>query len=187
MAYQLFYGMILLKRGNYQECLEIADQILERSRKQRIYSKIIEANLLKLSVLLEMKEDTARQQLNIYYECLYYGNENQILIDFFLYREEIEELMKLSKTEIEANLEPREQVFHSKIVNLCCSNSLSLLTERELEILAEMAKGLTNKAIADKLFISVATVKTHILNIYRKLEVNSRVTAISKAKQLQML
>lgn len=187
MAYRLFYGMILLKRGNYQECLAITDQILEKSRKQRIYSKIIEANLLKLSALLKMKGDTARQMLNIYHECLYYGSENRILNDFFLFRNEIEELTKLLKDEIEANLEPREKDFHHEILKLCCTSSDSLLTERESEILAEMAKGLTNKAIGDKLFISVATVKTHILNIYRKLEVNSRVTAIEKAKQLHIL
>ncbi len=187
MAYQLFYAMILLKRGDYQDCLQITDQILEKSRKQRIYSKIIEANLLKLSVLLKLKGNHSRQLLNIYYECLYYSSENQILNDFFLFRQEIEELIKRLKTEIEANLEPRERAFHHKIIDLCCASSHSLLTEREIEILAEMAKGLTNKTIADKLFISVATVKTHILNIYRKLEVNSRVTAVDKAKQLQLL
>lgn len=107
--------------------------------------------------------------------------------DFFLFRNEIEELTKLLKDEIEANLEPREKDFHHEIIKLCCTSSDSLLTERESEILAEMAKGLTNKVIGDKLFISVATVKTHILNIYRKLEVNSRVTAIEKAKQLHIL
>ncbi|QZO11260.1 response regulator transcription factor (plasmid) [Enterococcus raffinosus] len=187
MAYHMFYGMILMKRGDYQGCVAITDQILEKSRKQRIYSKIIEANLLKLSALQKMKGDNSRQMLNIYHECLYYGNENQIMSDFFLFRNEIEELTKLLKDEIEANLESREKDFHHEIIKRCCVSLTSVLTERECEILAEMAKGLTNKAIGNKLFISVATVKTHVLNIYRKLEVNSRVTAVEKAKQIHII
>lgn len=187
MAYQLFYGMILLKRGDYQGCIYVTDGILEKSRKQRIYAKIIEANLLKLAALLQMAGDNSRQLLNIYHECLYYGSENQILNDFFLFRQEIAQLIELLKDKIEANLEPREKDFHHKIMNLCCVSLGSLLTEREIEILGEMAKGLTNKAIGDKLFISVATVKTHILNIYRKLEVSSRVTAVDKAKQMHLI
>jgi LuxR family maltose regulon positive regulatory protein len=134
-----------------------------------------------------MQGDHSRQLLNIYHECLYYGNENQILNDFFLFRQEIAQLIEMQKDKIETNLEPREINFHREVVNLCCNSSGSLLTEREIEILAEMAKGLTNKAIGEKLFISVATVKTHILNIYRKLEVSSRVTAVNKAKQMRLI
>ncbi|WP_429976046.1 LuxR C-terminal-related transcriptional regulator [Enterococcus sp. DIV0086] len=187
MAYQLFYGMILLKRRDYQGCIYVTDRILEKSRKQRIYAKIIEANLLKLSALLQIKGDNSRQLLNIYHECLYYGSENQILNNFFLFRQEIAQLIELLKDKIDANLEPREKDFHNEIMNLCCIRSGSLLTEREIEILGEMAKGMTNRAISEKLFISVATVKTHILNIYRKLEVNSRVTAVDKAKQMRLI
>lgn len=187
MAYQLFYGMILLKRGDYQGCLQVTDGILEKSRKQRIYAKIIEANLLKLAAILKMQGDHSRQLLNIYHECLYYGNENQIFNDFFLFRQEIAQLIEMQKDKIEASLEPREINFHRQVMNLCCYSSGSLLTEREIEILAEIAKGLTNKAIGEKLFISVATVKTHILNIYRKLEVSSRVTAVDKAKQMRLI
>ena len=187
MAYQLFFGMILLKRGDYQGCVQVTDGILEKSRKQRIYAKIIEANLLKLAAILKMQGDHSRHLLNIYHECLYYGNENQILNDFFLFRQEIAQLIEMQKDKIETNLEPREINFHREVINLCCNSSGSLLTEREIEILAEMAKGLTNKAIGEKLFISVATVKTHILNIYRKLEVSSRVTAVNKAKQMRLI
>ncbi len=52
------------------------------------------------------------------------------------------------------------------------------LTEREREILGLLAQGYSNKAIAERLFISVHTVKVHIRNIYRKLGAEDRTSAI---------
>ena len=57
------------------------------------------------------------------------------------------------------------------------------LTEREIEILEQLAKGLPNKIIADNLFISAHTVNKHIENIYTKLHVHSRLEAVLKAKE----
>lgn len=54
------------------------------------------------------------------------------------------------------------------------------LSEREKEIVEMLAKGLRYKEIADKMFISVETVRTHIRNIYEKLQVNSRTEALNK-------
>lgn len=56
-------------------------------------------------------------------------------------------------------------------------NTKDKLTDRELEVLKEIAKGENNKAIADKLFVSEKTVKNHITNILRKLEMNDRTQA----------
>lgn len=57
------------------------------------------------------------------------------------------------------------------------------LTERETEILAFLSKGFANKEIADKLNISVPTVRTHLRHIYEKLHVRSRGEAIVKYLQ----
>jgi DNA-binding NarL/FixJ family response regulator len=54
------------------------------------------------------------------------------------------------------------------------------LTKRELELLELLAKGYRYKEIADKLFISFETVRTHIHNIYEKLHVQSRIEAVNK-------
>ncbi len=61
------------------------------------------------------------------------------------------------------------------------------LTEREEEILALIAEGLANQEIADRLVIALGTVKTHINNLYGKLEVRSRTEAIAKARALHLL
>jgi DNA-binding NarL/FixJ family response regulator len=54
------------------------------------------------------------------------------------------------------------------------------LTRREQEMLEQLSKGYRYKEIADKLFVSLDTVRTHIRNIYEKLQVNSRAEALKK-------
>lgn len=61
------------------------------------------------------------------------------------------------------------------------NDAIESLTERETEILQLLAKGLRYKEISDKLFISIATVRTHIHNTYEKLQVQSRTDALNKA------
>lgn len=60
------------------------------------------------------------------------------------------------------------------------SKEVENLTERELEILSMLAKGYQDKEIADKFFLSVKTVRTHLRNIYQKLHVRSRTEAVLK-------
>lgn len=61
------------------------------------------------------------------------------------------------------------------------------LTERELEILRMIAEGHSNQDIAERLVITLGTVKAHISHTYTKLDVRSRTQAISKADQLHLL
>jgi ATP/maltotriose-dependent transcriptional regulator MalT len=61
------------------------------------------------------------------------------------------------------------------------------ISKREHEVLEWMAKGLSNQEIADKLFVSLNTVKTHTSNLFLKLEVSRRTQAIQKAKQLRLI
>jgi LuxR family maltose regulon positive regulatory protein len=61
------------------------------------------------------------------------------------------------------------------------------LTEREIEVLARIAAGASNHAIADDLVISVGTVKTHIHRLMAKLDAQNRTEAVSKARTLKLL
>lgn len=61
------------------------------------------------------------------------------------------------------------------------------LTPRELELLEQLKNGLTYDQIASNLFISSGTVRKHIENIYRKLEVNNKVEAVQKASQHRLV
>ena len=61
------------------------------------------------------------------------------------------------------------------------------ISKRELEVLALMAEGLSNQEIAERLFVSLNTVKTHSAKLFEKLEVKRRTQAIETAKKLQLL
>ncbi len=61
------------------------------------------------------------------------------------------------------------------------------LTDREREVLGLMVKGMNNNQIAEKLFISLGTVKFHISNIFMKLGVQSRVEAVTLAMQQHLV
>ena len=57
------------------------------------------------------------------------------------------------------------------------------LTPRELEVLAALAEGMTNKAIARRLNISLHTVKFHVESLFRKLGARTRTEAVAKASE----
>ncbi len=65
--------------------------------------------------------------------------------------------------------------------------SIEPMSERELEVLKLVAAGLKNQEIAEELFVVVGTVKAHLNSIYRKLGVQSRIQAVSRAKELNLL
>jgi len=64
---------------------------------------------------------------------------------------------------------------------------VTILTQREIEILPLLAEGLSNKEIAAGIFISPVTVKTHLQNIYKKLNARGRIEALKKAHELGLL
>ncbi|KJJ39962.1 response regulator [Aequorivita vladivostokensis] len=67
------------------------------------------------------------------------------------------------------------------IQNLKDKEEISLST-REVEVLEQLSKGLSYTVIADHLFLSPSTVRKHIENIYKKLQVHSKIEAVQKAK-----
>ncbi len=69
---------------------------------------------------------------------------------------------------------------HRPGLGVCDPSPDDPLTKRELEVLEMMAEGATNPEIADRLVITVSTVKTHVRNILRKLHVRNRTEAVAQ-------
>lgn len=67
------------------------------------------------------------------------------------------------------------------------STLIEPLSDRELEILTLIASGMSNREIANELILSLPTIKWHTSNIYGKLGVHNRTTAVARARELQIL
>ena len=106
----------------------------------------------------------------------------------------IKELRKIKSTRTSESLD----LISSKYLNKLCSafetekkrnkNSFDItLSSRELDTLKLIAENLTNQEIADKLFISLNTVKSHLKNINLKLEASNRSHAVTRAKEIGLI
>jgi len=97
--------------------------------------------------------------------------------------------LKLSKPKIKTIVVEKE-VHISRNENFVLNQSLVAkleLSNRELEILGLMAEGNSNQEIANRIFVSLSTVKTHNQNLFEKLDVKRRTQAIEKAKRLNLI
>ena len=75
----------------------------------------------------------------------------------------------------------------TRLVSQLRAPAQDALSERELEVLTLIAQGETNRGAAARLFISEATVKTHLLHIYAKLDVNDRAAAVAAGYERGLL
>jgi len=127
-------------------------------------------------------------------ESLQYASDEMILMPFIYYHTYIKDLLtdvlkKLpaTKTSIPKKVTDKLKLEIEKREKIIKTNSESVLSDRELDILKLIAEDLSNQEIADKLFVSLNTVKTHVKNIFLKLAVDSRIQAVTKAKELGII
>jgi len=83
--------------------------------------------------------------------------------------------------EVPVTLNNRVFVLNEKLLNQLG------ISVRELEVLQLMAKGMSNQEIADALFVSLNTIKTHSGNLFVKLDVNRRIQAVEKARKFGLI
>ena len=106
----------------------------------------------------------------------------------------LEEILEIKKSAHDDTKTGFSQAYVKKILSVFKSQTspkteglMDPISERELEVLHLIAAGLSNREIAEKLFISLNTVKTHTKSINSKLNVNSRTKAVARAKELSLL
>lgn len=186
---QLVYARILFMQGNQEESLTYLDSILQKVRKYKVKPVLIESILLKISILGQEGSSRKRELLNLVREAVHYSYANQIMYPYVLEGESIQKLLIQLIDEKKSDLLSKESQFVQRVLSIRGEEKADecLLSERELEVLQVLSAGLTNKEIGEKLCISVATVKTHMINIYSKLHVSNRTEAVDKGRQLGLL
>ncbi|MDF2985053.1 MAG: transcriptional regulator, LuxR family [Eubacterium sp.] len=182
---KLAYAKVLMQQGSLNESLSLVDEILPVARNQKIKYKLVEAILFKINILANSEKIDNNEIKNLMREAVYYGYENRIISPFIYEGQYLSKYLAELKEEKIKDLKEKEKVFINELINYLKQDNSEeqLISERELEVLREMSTGATNKEIGEKLCISVSTVKTHIINIYSKLQINSRVEAVEYGRK----
>lgn len=130
-----------------------------------------------------------REIMNLLREAIHYAQENRILMPFYLDRRVLlPQLQELASDAAGKNaMNAQEASFLNEVLKVCghmpeSEREPDRLSARELEVLNALAMGITNREIADKLCILQATVKTHVLSIFGKLGVSSRMLAVQEGR-----
>lgn len=187
---ELLYAGIEYEQGDKEKALFLVDKLLAKARKMGNRTKIVEGTLMKARFLFEQHKENP-SIINLLIEALEYAAPECIRLPFWFEKAFLTCLTEQKGKQIRTVVSKSCQHFLEDIIKGCCESEkeaghISLpygLTERELEVLEEIAEGKTNKMIADKLCISQATVKTHLISIYGKLEVNNRLSAANKIRE----
>lgn len=194
--FKLLRARLLFKRGNVAEAFRQTEEVLTFSRLHKNRLHLVDAGLLKVLLLLQgdETEDRHREILNLLREAVHYAHDNQFLMPFYLNRVALLPLMpELSARATGKNsLTKPETAFLHHALTVCGYSGSAVkepdsLSARELEVLTELSLGITNREIADKLCISQATVKTHVLSIYGKLVVSSRMLAVQEGRTIGLI
>jgi LuxR family maltose regulon positive regulatory protein len=194
---------VLLARGEGGRAMSLLDAVQETAGPSARNGRLIEVSLLKALALQEQAQgavtpeareaarEAARDAMGRALQPA--AGEGYVL----LFLEEGQRVMPLLQA-IDARRETPEavKVYARQLLEAFDQDAtppgavdglVEALTPREMEVLQLIAAGHTNRAIAERLVITVRTVKKHASNIYGKLNVSSRTQAMARARELGLL
>ncbi len=184
-----------------QDRLDEAEKLLIRlitsaESGTRVYS-LIQMRLLK--ALIAHQRDDKKATLDELRQALYLGEPGSFIRSFVKEGSRVAEWLEIVLEEEKAGRAGQKAEFSQNYIKKLLlafkadvpfkkvAGLAEPLSERELEVLCLIAGGLSNQEIAQKLFISLNTVRTHTKNINSKLDVHSRTQAAARAKELGLI
>lgn len=186
-AFELLCARLYFLNGETEKANAITQKVLTFSRENQNRLRLVDADLLLIRMTDGSSPADRRRRNNLLREAVYYSWENRILQPFYVDRHVLEPLWKDFNASMADKLSEEERLFVRDAMRICSpagqTGEQSILSSRETEVLAELAKGKTNQQMAEDLCISLSTVKTHLLSIYGKLGVSSRVSAVSEGRE----
>lgn len=176
---------LYIKKGLLIEADKIADNALKIIDKLFL-DRVIEIYVLKV-VINKKNEPKAKNLLKKAISLA----ENNEFISFFIVNDEIIKKLLISIYNELLKIDKNKSLFLAKILSnfnkIEDVDFMNILTKKEYKVFKLVFSGKSNKEIADKLEISINTLKTHIKNIYKKLEANNKNEAVEKAKVLGLI
>jgi LuxR family maltose regulon positive regulatory protein len=188
----IILARVLISQKRWNAAADLISQLLEATERGERWGRVIE--LLILRALLLEAQDKPGEALDAFARALTLAEPEgyqRLFVDEgqpaarLLYRAAAAGILPGYAGQLLAALHDSEStlVAGSK-VREPKSAIVEPLSKRELEVLFCLAEGLSNREVAQRLTISLTTVKTHTRNIYRKLDVNSRMQAVVMGKAL---
>ena len=187
---------ILIAQKQLDDALRFSQRILEMAQSGDNAYLQIETRLLRVSIFTALKQKTAA--LYELKSAIKLGEPGGLIMIFVSkgkpVADLVEEILAKRKRDHDETTAGFSLSYVKKLLTVFKSikppkieGLVDPMSDRELEVLYLIAAGLKNKEIADKLFISLNTVKTHTKHINSKLAVNSRTKAVVRAKKLGLI
>jgi len=188
----IYFARLLLQQNEYVRAEELMSEIYVIANKANGIERLIDLKLV--YVLLYISKFEHEKALSEYIEALELAAEENLIIQFLFDLDQTGVLLNDvykrhadGKTTIsDSFMQKFRKAVDTKIRQSKGSRDMGF-SAREIETLKFMAEDLSNQEIADRLYVSVNTVKTHLKNIFMKLDVDSRTKAVKKAKLLGLV
>lgn len=189
---------IFLKKGQFQEAEELLQEMLHQFSSIIIFEPVMELRIL-LSLAL-FRQNKVNQSVQVMADAVRQAAPERFARPFLDWGEACLPIFSLVLEM--PNLNHEAQKFLTKTLKIIISSTKyprlssdemerlttsASISARELEVLQLLSEGHSNIEISQYLSVSQSTIKTHLGNIYTKLKVNSRMLAVSKAKQLKLI
>ena len=186
------YARLLLVQYKLDEAELLISELYTLASTGKRIERMIELKI-SYAVLYKMKGNHEKAVTNLM-EAMEMASDENLLSYFALNPDRIIDLLKevykihaTTKTKISKEFIDKLKLAIERKEKFKKIHDEIELSARELDTLKLIAEDLTNQEIADKLFISLNTVKTHLKNIYLKLDVDNRTKAFAKAKELGLI
>jgi LuxR family maltose regulon positive regulatory protein len=181
-----------IHNNEYKQAREILDILWRSAKKEELFGLLAELMILSSMICVQLG-DTNRAVIEL--EKVVRLAREQKMVRLFLDEGSwMKEMLKKLEKHLRQNSMKEELEFTEGLLNCFKRNykldsieSAEILSFREIEVLELILQGATNAEISAKLYISINTVKSHLLNIYTKLDVHSRTRAVAKAKELNLI
>lgn len=187
---EVFYVRAKSINGHHKEALKLLDEKLPSKINSQQGFALIFVYLMRALLRFQLgNEDEALQDFK---KAVTLAQDNQCLMPFIEYSSGMSALYSrlpqtLKQTPFVQLILQNIEVVEDETHNQAFAQAKSVISQREFAVLELIAQGLSNQAIAEKLFISLHTVKTHARRINAKLNVKNRTQAIIRAKEIGLI